>query len=122
MAEGDERKLSWAAAAYYYVVMAGCVAVFLGGAISGVHGLLRAASPEMASNATCLSSPAPRVVDPGSVSDAERRCRLAERDRQVREGSFQGLQGLAMVAAALVVFSWHLRRVRSLELRIRKDR
>lgn len=117
----DRITVGWAATIYYYVVMFLCVCVFMGGVVSGVHGLLRAASPDMAANATCLPPPAPRVTDLAHVSPAEQRCRAAERETQIRQGSFQVLQGLAMVTVSGLVFMWHYRRARQLELPLRRS-
>lgn len=120
MASQDERRVTLAAAIYYYLAMLVCLGVFFGGANLAIHGFLRANSPDMAPYATCLPPPAPRVSDPAHISPAEKNCRQAERDNQIRQGLFEVAQGLTMVVIASIVFTWYLRHVKKLELNLRR--
>lgn len=115
--EDSKRKFAWTVASYYYLAMLACIIVFFAGMNLGIHGILRATSPDRAADASCLTA---KLIDPAYISPAEQRCRKAERDRQIREGTFQGLQGFGMAVVAVLVFSWHFQRVRQLELELKK--
>jgi hypothetical protein len=116
---GNARTLSSISATYYYVAMLLSLLVFFGGANLAAHGFLRATSPHQLPITTCLPSHATKLLDSSAISSIERNCAKTEQRLQVRQGSFQMAQGGTMVVIAAVVFIWHLRRVRSLELLLR---
>lgn len=120
VANQDKRKITWTVAIYYYVAMLICLGVFFGGANLATHGFLRANSPDMAPYATCLPPPAPKVTDPAHISRAEKACRQAERNNQIRQGLFEVAQGLTMVVIASIVFAWYFQHTKKLELNFRK--
>lgn len=115
----DKGKIAWTTTVYYYVAMLLSLVVFFAGTNLATHGLLRTLSPNMAANATCLPPSTSKFIDPMHISDEEQFCRSAEHDRQIRQGSFQLAQGSTMALIACLVFGWHFRRIRGLELQLR---
>lgn len=115
----DTFKVTRTATTYYYLAMLLSLVVFFAGTNLATHGLLRTLSPNMAANATCLPPSTSKFIDPMHISDEEQFCRSAEHDRQIRQGSFQLAQGSTMALIACLVFGWHFRRIRGLELQLR---